>query len=321
MRPTTTRLRRALAATAVTAVAMLTLSGCLKADITMTVNADETIDGSMTIGLSKALLESTGQSAADVFAQGFSEGDGPFDGVADQSSAPYDDGEYVGRTFTAHGMTLAQFNKQDDGDDSMALEHVGDTYVLTGLLDFASGAQDAGQSGTTLPAGMGSVHVAFTFPGKVLESNGKIDGNTVEWSGSATSKLELTATAEDHGAKPFPWLLAGIGGGVALLVVLAVVLLLVRRRHRRSHDEDPAALPPFDLGGGPSWGPPAPVGAPQGLGTQGQAPQGYGQPGYGQPAYGQPAFGQPGYGQQGQTPPGYGQVQAGPGPTGFGQQQ
>ncbi|MGZ4149814.1 MAG: hypothetical protein ACXVQJ_07230, partial [Actinomycetota bacterium] len=50
---------------ALVALALL-LSGCLKLDEHLTLKPDNTVDGTVTFGVSKQLIQMTGQSASDV---------------------------------------------------------------------------------------------------------------------------------------------------------------------------------------------------------------------------------------------------------------
>jgi hypothetical protein len=120
------------------------------------------------------------------------------------------------------------------------------------------------------------VSLAFTFPGKVKASRGKIDGRKVTFTPNSAGVIDFQTTASavparSSGLSTVSWLVLA----VVILVLLAAAGLLVRRR--RAQAAPAGGYPPaFPYPGEPA----------------------HGQPGYGQPAYGQPAYGQPGYGQQ-----------------------
>lgn len=241
---TTRRPVRALALVSAMAALLLTLSGCLKLDMDLTFNADDTVDGSVVLAVSSSLLESTGMTFDEAFG-----GEDPFDGEA-SSSEVYEDEDFVGRTYHFDSIPLSEF-----GDDDLKVTHEDGTFVVDGELDLSAGAE-TGMSG-------GEVEVAFTFPGKVEKANGTIDGNTVTWSGEAGDVMKIDAVASDGTSDGFPvltlvWVLVGLVV-VALVVVITVVLL--RRRGVRKEGVEPGASQTYEAVPGADEGdvPPAPT--------------------------------------------------------------
>ena len=119
-----------------------------------------------------------------------------------------------------------------------------------------------------------SFEISVTFPGRVIDSNGTVNGRSVSWKVDrqpGQAEPSCGPSPRRHPDRPprrppprddggFPWLL--VGGGVLLLLLLAAVgVLLVRRRRAatpRSARSDPA---------GPDRRPgaPAPIRGPAGL--------------------------------------------------------
>jgi hypothetical protein len=237
------RTRRTVLAATTAVVALLTLSGCFKADAHLTVHEDDTIDGVFTIALSKELLSMTGMTFEQVVGE-----DKPLGDVAIASQEPYDDGTYQGMTYTAARSPIAAFN-----DENATLTHTGGKFVYSSVMSFSD--PDAAAPDPAVPM-TGSVKIAMTFPGKVESANGTIDDetNTVTWTGDGTAPLEMEAVAADH-ADAFPVVLVAAGGGVLLLVAVVVVLLVVRARRR---DDAPVLPPTWQVGphtGPTSWTP------------------------------------------------------------------
>ncbi|WP_435826803.1 LppM family (lipo)protein [Micromonospora chersina] len=103
-----------------------------------------------------------------------------------------------------------------------------------------------------------SFEISVTFPGRVLDTNGTINGRSVSWKVVANQPkpAELRAVAEAP-AQPsasvtpaaaadagggFPWLL--VVGGVVVLLLVAVVVVLLLRRPRGPAAAAPAAPTP-----------------------------------------------------------------------------
>lgn len=240
---TTRRPVRALALVSAMAALLLTLSGCLKLDMNLTFNADDTVDGTVVLAVSSSLLETTGMSFDEAFGS-----EDPFDGEASSSEA-YEDDEYVGRTYTFDSIALSEF-----GDEDMKVTHEDGRFVVDGELDL-SGGEETGMSG-------GEVKVAFTFPGKVESSNGTISGNTVTWEGEAGDVIKIDAVASDSESSGFPvltlvWVLVGL---VLVALVVVITLVLVRRRNARKDGVEPGAAQAYEaVPGAPAAAvPPAP---------------------------------------------------------------
>ncbi len=128
------------------------------------------------------------------------------------------------------------------------------------------------------------ISFAFTFPGKVHSSKGKVEGRKVTFKPDSSGNIDFQTTADatpsdTGGLGRTTWLLLAL----LILVLLAGAGLLLRRRRTAGR----AAI----ATGYPSTGYP-PAGYP---------PADYSQPGYSQPGYPQPpGYSQPGYPQ----PPG-----------------
>ena len=216
---TSTR-RRLVVGVTTAAAGLLTLSGCFRIDMAMTIHSDDTIDATMIAAVNQSVLSMTGSTVDDLF---------PDSSVDGSTSAPYSDGELVGKTFTIKNQPLSKFNEgKDDGTGTMTVAHVNDTYVVDGTLDFSSGSTDE-TSLSMLKSG--TVKVAFTFPGKITDANGQIDAktNTVTWQPSdPTQALTMHAVGKDAPENSIaPWMLYGGGGLVLLVIVGAVVLVAV----------------------------------------------------------------------------------------------
>jgi hypothetical protein len=253
-----TRSRSALARIGAFAVLALLLSACIKLDMNVTVNSDDTVDGTIIFALNKQLIELSGQSADDLLGDS-----GPIPTDAEGvSTKPYEDDEFQGQEVTLDGVPLAQFNQENNDQDSLHIQHQGDTYVVSGALDLSS----TGTSGATGASGFpgaeeifksAQMKLAITFPGPVSESNGTIDGNTVTWIPKVGERLELhaVASATGGGSSSTLWILLAVG---AVVIVAAIVVgVLATRRRGAQTDVGPDGTVAGDGTGVASAPPPA----------------------------------------------------------------
>jgi hypothetical protein len=247
--------RRVGTATRVGAFAALALllTGCIKLNMNLGINDDDTVSGTIQLGVDKQLLEVSGQNAEDLLG-----GDSPFPSNAPGVTVePFDDGEFAGQEFTFESVPLEEFNSGGfagatglsgvtGSSDSLNIQRRGDTFVVTGALDLSSGLSGAtgpfGGSGGADLFRSADVKIAFTFPGEVIQApGGQIDGNTVTYVPTFGERLEIDATgsAVDNGQAQDVTgggdgsnLLLYIIIGAAVVVLLLVLFLLLRGRNR-----------------------------------------------------------------------------------------
>lgn len=256
------------------AVLALLLTGCIKLNMNLLINPNDTVSGTIQVGVQKEILELTGQSLEDLLGT-----DVPIPSdVPGVTQEPFDDGEFVGQQFTFESVPLAEF--AGTGAEEISITRSGDTYVITGTLDLSSGL--SGASGLTGFGASGAelfesadLSIAFTFPGDVIEANGQVDGNTVTYTPTFGERLEINATGsaiEDGDAGAAAGGDDGDSNLVLILIILAavvavgVVIFLVMRSRKGGgggtaapgFGEAPVTAP---VAGGPAPGAPAP-GAP-----------------------------------------------------------
>jgi hypothetical protein len=264
MRTTSRLARRALGLAALT----LALTGCLKLSQDLTLNADDTVDGEITLAVSKQLLELSGQSEEEAISS-ITEGDTPLPEGVEFETEPYDDGDFVGQTFVFSGAPLASFS--GEGTDELSIVHEGDTFVVSGSLDLSQGSEGIDPDDPTTQQLLESfdVRISVTFPGAVESANGEIDGKTVTWRPEFGENLELSAvgSAIDSGGGGGALLWILIGAAVVVVVVLLVVLLSRRGTGSGGAEAAPAGIgfsPPGEAAAaaGAIGAPPAPIQPP-----------------------------------------------------------
>ncbi|MFD4990726.1 LppM family (lipo)protein [Cellulosimicrobium cellulans] len=294
----------------------------------LTLNEDDTFDGSVVMAFSDELAESANMDPQEMWDSMGSEMESELPEGATQE--PYAQDGYTGTKITYTDQPISQLSSA--GADSISVTREGDEFVVSGSMDmtgeeFNPDTGDATSDQLTQQM-MDSldIKISVTFPGEVAESNGEIDGNTVTWTPVVGETNEMTARgsavaggaagtddggsdeatgdsdgatapdggdsasdASDSGSLAWLWFVIG---GVVLLGIIGLVLWLVLRSKPGAQDGQAAG---FQQGGYPGQ-PGQYPGQPQGQhpGQQGGYP---GQPG----AYpGQPGAYPGQQGQQGQ---------------------
>lgn len=298
----------------------------------LTLNEDDTFDGSVVMAFSDELATSMGSDPQELWDQMGSEMESELPEGATQE--PYAQDGYTGTKITYADQPISQLSSA--GADSISVTREGDEYVVSGSMDmtgeeFNPDTGDATSDELTQQM-MDSldIKVSITFPGEVAESNGEVDGNTVTWTPVVGEVNEMTARgsavaggaagsgdegsdeatddsdgatapdggdsagdASDSGSLAWLWFVIG---GVVLLGIIGLVLWLVLRSKPGAQDGQATG---FQQGGYPGQ-PGQYPGQPQGQypGQQG------GYPGQQPGAYPGQQPGQPGAypGQQGGYP-------------------
>lgn len=222
----TNSVRRTARSAATTVVALLALSGCIKVDLSATINADDTVDGRLTAAVNDEAIEVIGEQQADEFVEALTE-----DIPGASGTEPFDDGTFVGETVHFAAVPLDEFNPRDDDSSrsQLTITHDDGRYVLDGEWDLP--AADTGGSFPELDeriANSAEFSVEVTFPGPVVSHNGDLDGRTVSW------RLELGENNILH-AESDPGANSGIALWVLAITVVAtlVVMLLLYIQLRR----------------------------------------------------------------------------------------
>ncbi|MDR3202964.1 MAG: hypothetical protein LBT54_07540 [Bifidobacteriaceae bacterium] len=194
----TTR-RRALTAAALLAGIAMALTGCMKMDAEFSVRSDDTVDGSIVIATEDAAMAALDMTFDQVWAE---VGDDAFgDAGGNSQIEDYAQDGYTGKKILFSGTSLADFGSDDMGTQGLAIEHVGDEFVVNGVFDMSEGMEDAPAASVEMAATSLEVTLVFVFPGEVIEASGEVDGNRVTWKpviGEATD-ISIRAVAIEGG--------------------------------------------------------------------------------------------------------------------------
>jgi type II secretory pathway pseudopilin PulG len=195
-----------------------------------TVNSNDTISGEMVMAVSDSLLEMAGTSFDEALESSGSSS--PFGEGAEEEGTiePYAADGFTGQKFTFDSVPLDRFAQTSDTTGmSLAITRDGSVFKLSGGLDLASQDPEAANLGEL---GDLDLRVSITFPGKVTQSNGEVEGNKVTWTPKLGEANTFEATASAGGSSA-PLLVIGIVVLVLLVVAGAVVIFAVRSSRKK----------------------------------------------------------------------------------------
>jgi len=277
------RTRRLLGAAALSTVVVVGLSGCMKIDMQLELNSDDTVDGTMIMAISKEMAEMMGQDPA-ALAEEMAGDLTPEEGdPGEYSQKPYDDGEYVGTEVTITGSSLEAMEGTTSETGELQIVRDGDEFVVSGEMDLSEEAMGGGGEdlGFDLSESF-DVRIAITFPGKVSEHDGELSGNTVTWTpkfGEVTPVNARGSAVDGGGGGDLPIaLIAGIA--VAVLLLIGLVLFFVLRGRKKAA---PAVATGYPTEGYAGYTPTAAPGETYAPAPPAQPTQAYPQTGYAQP--------------------------------------
>ena len=295
MAPSVRRPRaRPLVATAVLAVLLVILSGCVKLNADLQVDAEENLTGSMQILVDPVALEDLGspdpsQELDDAVQEAQSDPEVPAGVTIERVE---DEDGYIGMGVSFDEVPASELQSGgglgDVGVEGIEVVNTDGeiTFSMTNPLVAGMDSADPYGSASGMPSPRSMFDeavVAVTFPGSVISAEGaEVDGSTATWNLRDYDGDTLAATGDASG---FPWVTVLIVAGVAVLLLIAagvvVLLVVLRKKRTRAGGEAqpqmmyagaagaPAAMGPGQHPGGPQPGPP----------PGGVQPGPYGQPG------------------------------------------
>jgi len=117
---------------ALCALAML-MTGCIKVDLNMELNGDNTASGTMVFAVSRDLLALTGSSADDLLGQ-ITASAGPLPSGVQFQESPYSDDRFEGKTYTFHDVPIDAFSQGTTAGETISIKRVGDTFQVNGEI-------------------------------------------------------------------------------------------------------------------------------------------------------------------------------------------
>lgn len=237
--------RRRLAATIAFLIAALVLTGCVRADVALTVDGrTDTVSGSIVIAAPLDDDSDASREAAAAVALAIETGAIP--SLRDHSmvsAGPYDADGYYGTELTLDAVPIDQLYLGARSETATpVITRQGSDYVVSAVLDTSGieGVPVAEAEGER-PAGAAEsqITIAFTFPGEVESVEGSadlavIDGRTITWSAPWDTHLDMTATASATTGSFPPWIWQAViwaAIGIGVLAVLGLITVWLRSRH------------------------------------------------------------------------------------------
>jgi len=218
------RIQLALAAVSI----LLVTSGCMKVNMDLTVNGNDTVSGSIIIAFSKEAIN----TAKSLGSESALSTDSLIKEQPGITVEQFMDADYQGRKVTFEERPFNEFTTGTDAD-SLTFTRNGNIISVTGAIDMAGEDPSLIDQVRTNPLtsnlfSKSDISVSITMPGKVTSTTGLIEGNTVTFKGELGENIMIDVQADD--SSPFGLIAIAIGGLVLAGAVGAGVLLLNRRK-------------------------------------------------------------------------------------------
>ena len=219
------------------------LTGCVKLDMELTVSSDDTVDGTVIIGLDKSIADLSGMSEDELREE--MQRDLELDDLPDGATAePFEDDSFIGTQITFEDVPLDEVS-EDASEDDLTIVHEDGKYTVSGALDLT--AEELGDAPLDeLSAEDADMQVRITLPGNVIDHNGELSGRTVTWHPRFGERNEFMAAAEEgEGIPMLVWPLLGVA---AFSVAMIFVIQTRRPRRDTTRNYTDATPPGYDLG-------------------------------------------------------------------------
>lgn len=224
------------------------MAGCIETDATFDVNEDATVNGEMTVSMSKEFAELLGITDAESFQEQL------FD--PETSNIP-DGGSVSVREKDGGYEMVIGYNNTPLEDEDLKLELTADDQLKFTYRNAGMGEDETGMTGLEDMEGIeGSVKFTVRFPGDIVETTPsslpdsvKIDGNVLQIDSDLAEQIDLTVISNksgatggsDDGGEPLTTssgkddggsngIGIGIGIAVVVLALVGVAYMVVRKR-------------------------------------------------------------------------------------------
>jgi hypothetical protein len=196
------------------------LTGCLRIDADLTLHSDDTVSGSYLYAVSETQANELGVSGEDLASQlGAGELIATF---GNATTTPFVEGDLSGLTIAFTDEPLATFDGATLSDELTIVREGGD-FVVTGPTLGDLSPEDAATLGDA------QIRLSVTFPGKVGEHNGALDGHTVTWDlTTATEAPFARGSARD----PLPLWVGIVAAGLGAVAIAGGAYWWSWRRRR-----------------------------------------------------------------------------------------
>lgn len=211
-------------AIALAAVTVLALAGCMRVEMNVDLQEDDTANGEIIMAFSQEMLALAGEGTIDELLAEENEIDGAVtEKYESEDKDANGDPAFVGTRTKFTGLAVTDF---DAAGEDLRIFRDGDDYVVEGIAEDLT--EQAG--GQAMPADA-SATLSVTFPGPVSSHNGTLEGNTVTWDLlTHTDNIDARGAATASGGGFPVWLIITIVVLVGVGIGIAVVLVTSTRR-------------------------------------------------------------------------------------------
>ena len=214
------------------------LTGCVKMDLALEINADKTVSGSLIYAISDGLAElGTTSDETDPTTDLF---DTSAEGV---TVTEYKENGYTGTKVILDRVPMSAFNKEGGESGGFQIIREENRITLKGELDLSTEeteGSDIDEWGDALAKSLfatADLKISVKFPVKVLSTTGTIsqDGRTVTWKPQLGEKVDLTTTVELPNKN---FILLGIIGAAIILALIILLIVMKARKKKNSATTD-----------------------------------------------------------------------------------
>ena len=229
------RIQLAIAAVSI----LLVTSGCMKVNMDLTVNSNDTVSGSIIIAFSNEAID----TAKSFGSESALNTDSLIKEQPGITVEEFKDADYQGSKVTFDQRPFDEFTTGTDAD-SLKFTRNGNIISVTGAIDMAGEDPSLIDQVRTNPLtsnlfSKSDISVSITMPGKVTSTTGLIEGNTVTFKGELGDNIIIDVQADD--SSPFGPFAIAIGVLVLAGVVAGAVLLINRRKKAAQEQNSPQA--------------------------------------------------------------------------------
>jgi hypothetical protein len=206
---------------------LFALSGCVKVDMELRLQPEDTVDGTAIMAFDKQMVEMSGMTVDDLLAQ---MGGDPADLPEGATVSTYDDGTFVGQQVDFVGLPLSEFSSGGGMDSGFNIVREDDNFIV-------SGAFDGTDIDPSMTEGMEpELKITVIFPGPVASANGEISGNSVTWvpEPGVETPIEAVGSAIASGGGGGSSTLIFILVGIAVVAGAAIAFVLIRSKKKQT---------------------------------------------------------------------------------------
>jgi len=171
-------------------VAAVVLTGCIKVDMNLALHEDDTASGTVLFAIQDSVAQQLGTTPDALWTQ--VEQEITQDWPAGTVREPYASDGYTGSEMTIPAAPIAAF--EDVTGQPLSIQRQGDEFFISGELDLNHLALEEGAQQQWIENMQ--AQISITCPGRIIEANGTVTGNTVSWTPTTDGLNQFSARCE-----------------------------------------------------------------------------------------------------------------------------